>query len=193
MDKYYNTKESVQEYISMAKGYDGGEAIQELSNFLDPGSEILEIGSGPGTDFGILKSEYRPTGSDNSAEFLKHLNASFPGDPFLQLDASSLETVLRFDCIYSNKVLHHLEDKALEISITRQFKILNPGGIVCHTFWKGEDSEVYNGLLVNYQSDTGLKTLFDKHFEALLIRDYKEFEENDSILFIGRKKEEILP
>ena len=188
MGSYYHTKESVQEYIKMARGYDGREAIEKLRQFLPPGSEILEIGSGPGTDYGLLKSEYRPTGSDNSPEFINHLKTSFPGDLFLQLDASSLETDLRFDCIYSNKVLHHLDDQALEASIARQFDILNPGGIVCHTFWKGEDSEIFNDLLVNYHSDTGLRSIFEKHFEPLLIQYYQEFEEDDSILFIGQKK-----
>jgi len=189
MGDYYNTKESVEEYIKMAKGHDGAGAIGRLLEFLPTGSAVLEIGSGPGTDWKNLRKNYQVSGSDNSTEFIKHLQATYPDGEFLTLDASTLDTNSRYDGIYSNKVLHHLEDENIEASIKRQAEILNPGGIVCHTFWKGKDSEIYNDLFVNYHSYTGLKDLFKAHFEPMLIEYYKEFEKNDSILFIGKKKE----
>ena len=188
MGEYYKTKKSVEEYIKAAEGHNGGEIISLLKEHLLENSHVLEIGSGPGTDWSILKKYYKATGSDYSPEFLKHLKASFPGGEFLHLDASTLKTDLKFDGIYSNKVLHHLEDEALGASIKRQAEILNPGGVVCHTFWRGEDSETYNDLFVNYHSDTGLRELFEDHFESLLIKYYKEFEQGDSILYIGKKK-----
>ena len=190
MGKYYHTKESVKEYIKAASGHDGGEIITELKNFLPTKAHVLEIGSGPGTDWSILQNFYGTTGSDNSSEFLKHLNARFPDGAFLLLEASTLKTDLKFDGIYSNKVVHHLEDEALGASIKRQAEILNQGGVVCHTFWRGEDSETYNDLFVNYHSDTGLRELFEDRFEPLLIKYYKEFEKGDSILYIGKKKKE---
>ena len=188
MGDYYKTKESVQEYIKLARGHDGAENIALLKNFLPENAHLLEIGSGPGTDWAILQNYYEITGSDNSPEFLRRLNESFREGEFLNLEASTLKTDLKFDGIYSNKVLHHLEDEALESSIKRQAEILHPGGVVCHTFWRGEDSETYNDLFVNYHSDTGLRELFEDRFEPLLIKYYKEFEENDSILYIGKKK-----
>ncbi len=191
MGNYYHTKESVEEYIKAAEGHNGSEIIEELFKFLPANSDVLEIGSGPGTDWQILKQHYNVTGSDHSSEFLKHLNVSFPDGEFLLLDAATLIGDLKYDGIYSNKVLHHLEDEALETSIKRQAEILNPGGIVCHTFWKGEDSETYNELFVNYHSDTGLRSMFGDHFEPLLIKYYPEFEEGDSILYIGKKKKEL--
>lgn len=191
MGDYYKTKKSVEEYIKMAKGHDGATIIVEFKNFLPAKAHVLEIGSGPGTDWSILQNYYKITGSDNSPEFLKRLNAKFPDGAFLPLEAATLKTDLKFDGIYSNKVLHHLEDEALGASIKRQSEILNPGGVVCHTFWRGEDSETYNDLFVNYHSDTGLRELFEDHFEPLLIKYYKEFEEGDSILYIGKKKKEL--
>ena len=188
MGDYYKTKKSVEEYIKMARGHDGGKIITELKNFLPAKAHVLEIGSGPGTDWSILQKYYEITGSDNSPEFLKRLTAKFPDEAFLLLEASTLKTDLKFDGIYSNKVLHHLEDEALGASINRQAEILNPGGVVCHTFWRGEDSETYNDLFVNYHSDTGLRELFEDRFEPLLIKYYKEFEKGDSILYIGKKK-----
>ena len=183
----------MEDYIQQARGHHGGLHISRLKEFLPLDATVLEIGSGPGTDWKILGEKYRVTGSDNSSEFLKHLHKTFPDGEFLSLDAVTLSINRSFDGIYSNKVLHHLEDKALEASVQRQYEILNPNGIVCHTFWKGVDTELYNDLFVNYHTDKGLRSLFDEFFETLLIQHYQEFDKNDSILFIGKKKPLLTP
>jgi cyclopropane fatty-acyl-phospholipid synthase-like methyltransferase len=188
MGAYYHTKESVEEYIEMAHGHDGGKIISRLKEHLPAGSQLIEIGSGPGTDWNLLKEHYSVIGSDQSKEFLKHLRTKFPEGKFLELDAASLNTPLLFDGIYSNKVLHHLEDKALTASVKRQYEILHPGGIVCHTFWHGQDSEIYNDLFVNYHTDKGIGMLFGEYFDHRLFHYYKEFEKGDSFLYIGQRK-----
>lgn len=187
-ENYYKTKESVDEYIKLAKDADGKPLIEKLKKYVLPNSRLLELGSGPGADFQLLKKDFRVVGSDYSAEFLKRLKAQNTTDGFLLLDAKTLETDLKFDGIYSNKVLQHLTDGELKKSIKRQTELLNPNGIICHSFWKGEGDETFNGLLVNYQSDTSLRSLFEGHFEILLLEEYKEFEQKDSILLIGKKK-----
>jgi trans-aconitate methyltransferase len=189
MGKYYHTQESVDEYIKMARGHDGKKIITKLKDFLPSGSHLLEIGSGPGTDWNLLRKHYRVTGSDHSKEFVNHLQTSFPEGEFYELDAASLRIDCTFDGIYSNKVLHHLEDQALEESVKRQFDILHPGGIVCHTFWHGQDSEVFNEMFVNYHTDEGISLLFGAYFDPLLIQFYKEFDPRDSFFYIGQKKE----
>ncbi|TMU57132.1 class I SAM-dependent methyltransferase [Flagellimonas algicola] len=188
MNNYYQTQESVQEYIRLAKDVNGRSLIEKLSNVLPLNSKILEIGSGPGLDWRILNESYQITGSDNSDQFLKHLKAENPTGEFLDLDAKTLKTNQKFDGIYSNKVLHHLKDDALSESINRQHAILNSKGIICHSFWKGEGSEIFKGLFVNYHTKVALEQLFRPHFEILLLETYKEFEEGDSFLLIGKKK-----
>jgi len=84
-------------------------------------SVLLEIGSGPGTDWKILNKSYQATGSDNSKEFLNHLLAAYPDGEFLELDAVTLTTSKKFDGIYSNKVLHHIKDNELVNSLQRPF------------------------------------------------------------------------
>ena len=185
---YYHTKETVDEYIKMAEGHSGVDLIERLRKFLPENSTLLELGTGPGTDWKILCSNYEVTGSDNSVEFLERLRKKEPTADFLELDAVSIEIDKKFDGIYSNKVLHHLENEDLKQSITRQFEVLNPGGIVCHSFWKGEGDEIFKGLFVNYHLESELITYFEKFFEILLIETYPEFDPNDSILLIGRKK-----
>lgn len=186
-EEYYKTKESVEEYIELAKDVNGRLLIEKLKKVLPLNSDVLEIGSGPGTDWKILSESYDVIGSDNSIEFLNHLNRNYPNGEFLELDAISLKTDKKFDGIYSNKVIHHLKDNELIDSVKKQYEILNFDGIICHSFWKGEGSEIFKGLFVNYHSETTLKEIFKMYFEILSIEEYKEFEDKDSLLLIGRK------
>ncbi|WP_107037771.1 class I SAM-dependent methyltransferase [Brumimicrobium mesophilum] len=186
--KYYTEKESVAEYIKMAKDVDSGKLIMKLNDFLPKNSTLLEIGSGPGTDFRLLKKVYKVIGSDYSSEFLNHLVSNNENDEFLNLDAVTLTTNKNFDGIYSNKVLQHLTDEELKKSIFRQAEILNLNGIICHSFWKGEGEEEFKGMFVNYQSAESLRILFEKNFEILLLEEYMEFDEGDSLVLIGKKK-----
>lgn len=185
---YYQTKESVEEYIKSAEGVNGNALIQKLKPYLKQGSSLLEIGSGPGSDYEILQKDYKVVGSDFSEEFLMRLRVNYPKATFLELDAITLTTDQQFQGIYSNKVLHHLKDNELKQSIKRQSALLNPNGIICHSFWKGEGDEIFKGMYVNYHTAEELKSLFEKEFKLLLLEAYAEFEEGDSLLLIGRKK-----
>ncbi|QCX38984.1 class I SAM-dependent methyltransferase [Aureibaculum algae] len=188
MGDYYKTKESVEEYIKLAKNFDGQPFIEKLKQVLTLQSSLLEIGSGPGTDWKILNEFYKVTGSDNSSEFMNHLVSKNPDGNFIELDAISLKTEMKFDGIYSNKVMHHLKDDELIESVRKQNEILNLNGIICHSFWKGEGSEIFKGLFVNYHSVMSLSEAFRKYFEILSVEEYKEFDDNDSLLLIARKK-----
>ncbi|MGB0390589.1 MAG: class I SAM-dependent methyltransferase [Salibacteraceae bacterium] len=186
--EYYNTKESVAEYIEAAKGFDGKKLINKLKQHVSDDSTLLEFGSGPGTDWEILNECYKVTGSDNSSEFVSHLRSKYHDGDFVEMDASALIIDKKFDAIYSNKVLHHLTDSELVNSVKRQFEVLNPNGIVCHSFWLGEGDEEFKGMYVNYHQDSELKSLFEKHFEIVLMEVYGEFESGDSLFLIARKK-----
>lgn len=186
-DAYYKTEASVKEYIKLAKGFNGAELIEKLKQYLALKSSVLEIGSGPGTDWEILNKLYRVTGSDNSEEFLNHLTLQY-NETFLNLDATTLDTTMKFDGIYSNKVMHHLTDDELAQSIKKQHSVLNTNGIICHSFWKGEGSEIFKGLFINYHEKYSIEKLFEDNFKILYLGLYNEFDEDDSILLIGKKK-----
>lgn len=185
--EYYNSKESVADYLKAAADVDSKQLIEKLNAFIPAGSSLLELGSGPGTDWRILNETYKVVGSDYSEEFLSHLKAENPDGEFHQLDAITLEIEQQFDGIYANKVLHHLTDEELEKSITAQLEILDPNGIICFSFWKGEGTETFNGMFVNYHTASELRTLFEPHFKILLLEEYKEFEDGDSLLLIAKK------
>ncbi|WP_422083777.1 class I SAM-dependent methyltransferase [Ulvibacterium sp.] len=185
--EYYKTKESVEEYIRLAKDVNGKQLIEKLQHILAPESTLLEIGSGPGTDWKILNRSYHVIGSDNSTGFLNHLRTENPGGTFLELDAISLRTLERFDGIYSNKVLHHLKNHELADSVKRQYEVLNTRGVICHSFWKGEGSEIFKGLFVKYHTKESLEEFFGRYFKILSIESYAEFEQGDSLLLLGIK------
>lgn len=187
-DPYYHTQESVDEYIQLSEGVNGSSLIQKLKSLLPEDSTVLEIGSGPGTDWQILNKTYQVTGSDNSIAFMNHLKAKNPEGLFLDLDAVTLKTDQTFDGIYSNKVMHHLKDDEFQHSIKRQSEILHSKGLVCHSFWKGEGSEIFKGLFVNYHTKESLEKAFTPYFEIIAINSYKEFDDGDSLLVIAKKK-----
>ncbi len=131
---FFDTEEGVDEYLEMAKGHDGRELIEKLSAHLAPGSTVLELGMGPGHDLEILLAgHFRVTGSDSSSLFLERYRAKDPEADLLHLDAVTLETDRPFDCIYSNKVLQHLQREDLVKSVPRQAAITRGRGLACST------------------------------------------------------------
>lgn len=189
MDKYYHTKESVEEYIRLSEGYSGEKLIEQFIQYLAPKSKILEFGSGPGKDWKILtKKGFDVTGSDYSEEFLNHLENAFPTGKFIQLDTSKIVVQDNYDCIYSNKVMHHLTDEQLKNSLEKQNNLLNSGGVICHSFWKGEGDEEFKGMFVNYHTQKEIENIVNPYFEILVLEEYQEFEEGDSLILIGKRK-----
>ncbi|MDH5586814.1 MAG: class I SAM-dependent methyltransferase [Nitrospirota bacterium] len=104
----------------MAKWYDGRELIEVLRKHLPDSASVLELGMGPGIDLKMLNKHFRATGSDNSQFFLDRFRDSDSKTDLMYLDAVELDTERSFDCIYSDKVLHHLTDEELTASLCRQ-------------------------------------------------------------------------
>ncbi len=184
---YYQDKNIVDEYIKMADGHDGKDLIAKFKDFIEENAHILELGTGPGSDWEIWNNTHQITGSDYSKEFIKRLKANFPKGSFSHLDAVSLDTTLKFDSIYSNKVLHHLTDDELIQSIKSQHRILNSKGIIGHSFWKGQGDEYFKEMFVNYQDQESLSKFIAPYFKLVDFELYNEFEKDDSIFIIAEK------
>jgi cyclopropane fatty-acyl-phospholipid synthase-like methyltransferase len=184
---YFDDEKNVQTYIEMAKGYDGKALIKVLKAHLPNGAAVLELGMGPGKDCDMLRQSYRVTGSDNSSIFLERYRREHPEADLLLLDAVNIDTPCTFDCIYSNKVLHHLTTPQLRASLARQAAVLNEDGIVFHSFWHGHGQERYDDLLFLYYTENDIHNILKQHFTILDIQRYTEIEENDSLYIIGKK------
>ena len=185
---YFDNEKNVQAYIEMADGYDGKELIEVLKLHIPEGSTVLELGMGPGKDCDILRQSYRVTGSDNSVVFLELYRKTHPEADVLQLDAIHIETQRTFDCIYSNKVLHHLTTSELHASFQRQYDVVNEDGVVFHSFWYGSKQEELDGLLFVYYTETDLQKIMETYFMILDIQRYTEMEANDSLYVVGKKR-----
>lgn len=185
---FFDTEKGVNEYITMSEGYDGAELVRIFENFLPKGSTVLELGMGPGKDLDLLQKNYVVVGSDNSIIFLEKYKRKNHDSNLLFLDAVTLKTDRLFDGIYSNKVLHHLTTEDLKTSLKKQKQILNPGGILFHSFWRGNKIENMEGLLFVYYEMEKLKQIFEPDFEILAMETYTEMEKDDSIYAVLKKK-----
>jgi len=185
---FFDTKKGVDEYVKMAEGFDGAELIKTLQKFVPEKFSVLELGMGPGKDLNILSKIYTVTGSDNSQIFLDRYKKQNPDADLLKLDAVTLSTDRTFDCIYSNKVLHHLTTDDMKTSLKKQKEILNPNGILFHSFWRGNKTETMEGLLFVYYELEILKSIFESDFKILELKIYTEDQKDDSIYAVLRKK-----
>lgn len=187
---FYQTDESVKQYLELSEGIDGRSLIERLHHFLPENSSVLELGMGPGKDLEILNQYYEAVGSDFSELFLNRFREINPNIPLMKLDAVTLDTDNRFDAIYTNKVLHHLKPDEIRKSLKNQTKLLNSDGLICHSFWKGKGVEEIMGLTFhNYESED-LEELITPYFQTLSMEEYSEMGKVDSILVIARKKAE---
>ena len=185
---FYDNSENVDKYIEMCEDYDGSNIYEMIENHLDEGKTVLELGSGPGFDIAFLRERYQVTGSDLSDEFLARCRKKFPDVTFLKIDAMNINVSEKYDCIYSNKVLHHLTEDELAKSLVEQIKSLSEGGVIAHSFWIGEESMEMNGMLFTYYRKDHLLKIISKHFTIVSTMSYQEFEEGDSLFVIAQLK-----
>jgi len=184
---FYDSESNIEKYIEIAKGYDGRELIEILKSHISSGASVLELGSGPGVDLEILNQSFDATGSDFSKCFIKRLNETYPDFEILEVDVKNIELRRKFDCVYSNKVLVHLNDLELAASLKKQVDLLSKGGILFHTFWFGDKQEMMEDLLFNYINKERLNQLIPPELEVVEIKVYKEMEENDSVYIILKR------
>jgi cyclopropane fatty-acyl-phospholipid synthase-like methyltransferase len=183
---FYNDPVKVDEYESMCEEYDGSELYRELDKHLTNNSTLLELGSGPGNDIDYFKKKYKVTGSDLSDEFLMRCKNKHTDVPFIKLDAVSIKSDKLFDCVFSNKVLHHLTLEKFERSLKRQQEVIVTNGLFAHTFWIGDKEFTMEGMLFVFHNREHLVKLVSKYFTIIKLYDYKEFEEGDSIFILAK-------
>ena len=185
---YFDTQKHVDEYIELAKGYDGRELIDVLVGHLPKGSSVLELGMGPGKDLDMLAEIFHVVGSDNSAIFVDRYQDIHPEADVLRLDAITLDTERTFDALYSNKVLHQLTKTELEVSLRAQHQILNRKGIALHSLWYGEQCEVYGEMIAQHYTLESFLPLLGEYFEIIDHAQYSEMDEKDSLYIVIQKK-----
>jgi trans-aconitate methyltransferase len=185
---HYDSEEQVSQYVKAAQGYDGRALIEALKEHLQKEAVVLELGMGPGKDLEILQENFQVVGSDYSQAFLDRYRRINPNAKLLQLDAVKIDTPQHFDAIYSNKVMHLLSQEELSTSLQRQFEVLNPEGILLHSFWYGDGIEQYGDMRVTLYTEATLSALVGEQFEVIALERYREMEDDDSLYVILKKR-----
>ena len=183
---FYDEPDSVDRYEAMCADYDGTLIYHALAKHLEPGESLLELGSGPGNDIEWFRRKYDVVGSDTSPEFLARCRKRFPAIDFLELDAVAIETARQFDCLFSNKVLHHFNLDDLVYSFKRQTRVIAPGGLFAHTFWIGDFQGEMQGMYFHFHDRDELLDIIGEYFDVVDAIDYDEMEEGDSLFVIAR-------
>ena len=184
----YNTPDGVDRYFEMSKGYDLSSYKKLFLKYLPAGKSLLELGMGPGNDFAWLSEIYQMTGSDYSSEFISRARKRFPGADLMILDGISLNTERQFDAVFSCKVYQHIPLKKLKTALDNQYKILFYKGVIIHSFWVGGSETDIEDMQFYYHDREDLLDLIGKKYTILETIDYKEFEDNDSLLVIAEKR-----
>ena len=180
----YLQAEGAAEYAEARVGIDGALLISELRSFVESGKRVLEIGMGPGIDLLLLAEHYEVTGSDYSRHFTERFKISHPEFNVLNLNAEYIETDLRFDCIFSNKVLHHLSFEALAGSMEAQKRVLNPGGVLFHSFWHGDEVCRQDGIVFAKYRVESIRDLMSNYGTVLKTARYGELIPGDSFFVV---------
>ena len=187
---FYDDPQKVEDYIELAKGYDGKDLIAILRRHLSAGSTVLELGMGPGVDLALLVEHYAVTGSDTSEIFLERYRSRHPGADLLRVDARAMDLPAgrRFDGIYSNKVLHQLTRAELAASLRAQASVLQPSGFAIHSFWVGEGDQVFKGQRFTYWTKASMEECLAAVPELSLVAlgRLQEMEPEDTLYVLLR-------
>lgn len=185
---YYENKETVGQYIKFTPTHDGAMLVDMLVEILPAGATVLELGIGPGKDFERLSKHFAVTGSDTSREFLQLFRQKNEHADLVRLDAKTLETERTFDCIFSNKVLFHLNRQELRESFARQHEVLNDNGLLLHSLWHGSGDDEYSGLKFYYYTEQDIEDLLGESYDIVKIGRHAKMAADDSVYVLARKK-----
>jgi SAM-dependent methyltransferase len=114
-----------------------GETVALLSEAagVQPGSQVLEIGSGPGHVADMLvQVGASVTGIDFSSSMVEVAQSRYPEIVFRQADAEQLPfDAASFDAVVANFVVHHLARP--ETVLREVSRVLKPGGRFAFAVW----------------------------------------------------------
>jgi SAM-dependent methyltransferase len=108
---------------------------------IQPGSEVLEIGSGPGHVADLLaQAGASVTAIDFSSEMVEVARTNYPRITFKQADAEKLPfDEAAFDAVVANYVVHHLARP--EIVFNEVYRVLRSNGRFAFAVWGAPEEQ----------------------------------------------------
>lgn len=127
--------------------------ISKLREYLPRFKKVLELGSKKGNDLKLLNEYYEVVASENDKVKTRYLKDEFIDIRVILLDALTVDTHKRFDCIYSRNMFDENSLYEISQSLENQKKILNSDGLIFHIFDmnKVDKNEVLTLINVNYE------------------------------------------
>jgi SAM-dependent methyltransferase len=91
---------------------------------------VLDIGCGPGTNAPVFAGcDY--VGIDINPEYIRTAAARFPGRWVVgDVTDEAIFPDERFDCVFANSLMHHLDDRSVRSLLARMARLTAPGGKV---------------------------------------------------------------
>lgn len=114
--------------------------LAAVLGLIPPGTDVLEIGCGPGTDAASLAEGRRYTGIDLSRVQLEHARAAVPEGVFVEADVFEIELpATSFDVVVAIYVFGHIPAARTGELFERIATWLRPGGWLCASFGTSDD------------------------------------------------------
>jgi SAM-dependent methyltransferase len=130
-------------YRDWVRAMHGGARASFMANVLrriPSGTDVLEVGCGPGTDAARLAEGRRYTGIDLSEVQLRHARALVPDGTFLHADVLNVHLQDDgFDAVVACYVFNHIPAARMEELFHRIASWLRPGGWLYASFGVSDD------------------------------------------------------
>lgn len=167
--------------------------IDLFTNYLQPKSNILDVGCGSGYPIAsyLIEKEFNVTGLDASKELLKIAEAKCPLMKSIYGDMRTVSVKDKYDGIIEWWALFHLPKQDHEKMIARFAGWLKKDGVLEFTTgdseYEGSSSEMLNQELNYYSLDPILyeKYLKDNGFKILL----RESDQDQHMVWIAKKSD----
>jgi len=156
---------------------------------------FLDLGTGPGTQaIELSKMGFEVTGTDLSAEAIKKAGQLTDSVKFIQYDILNSHIDTKFDYISDRGCFHIIPEDKRVTYISKVSTLLNKEGLFFLKCFS--DKNPTTGYGPFHFSETMIKSLFDKHFNILYIKEsvYQSIssQNNKTLFVVMRKRNEIL-
>ena len=126
--------------VGSMKGGARASFMADVLRRIPPGSDVLEVGCGPGTDAVALAEGRRYTGIDLSEVQLRHARALVPEGTFLQADVLNVDFPEDdVDAVVACYVFNHIPAGRMAELLDRIASWLRPGGWLYASFGVSDD------------------------------------------------------
>jgi ubiquinone/menaquinone biosynthesis C-methylase UbiE len=183
--------------------------VSEMIPHFPPGSTILELGCGAGTDsVALAQAGHQVTATDFSDVAIDKNTQRYQHIPNLIFQVMDMTQPFpfgseQFDIVYARLSLHYFTEEKTHEIFREIYRVLKPGGLLCfickstadHRYGQGTmiepDMYDYKGHVRHFFSKSFVNRLLEGLFEPGLIeegRDYFYSYEAGYIKVIARKK-----